>query len=428
MNGSAKNTQGGGSGSYDVGSSGCLQKSLNYYELTAIGVGSIIGCGIFFLFSNILQRAGSLTALAFIFAAIPNIIAGMAYAELAGIYDSNAVEYDSLRDAFNENIATVSIYVLLLFLVFNAATIIIFAGHLLNMESLKFYFSLIMLLVLSIINFTGIDVSKVITNVMSIVEVVILLIIVIFGCRYWHMDSTFFAFNKNPMVKPHTFWVASFLAIFLYTGYDAVVKLSEETIDSKETVPKAVLTTVILSSVFYILVAFTAVCMPHLADIAKDVMPIAKMCEYMFGQGSHLKMVYLAGLFIVLNTFFVCIISLSRFVYSLSKEDKLPPVLSEVNDKFKTPHNAIIVVFIAIGFALLVDNGEWTASFANLFFLLFIVMLLLAVIILRIRSPNIERTFRIPFAVNDIPIPVVLGIIVSVGYFCLALCSIKYIG
>jgi amino acid transporter len=404
-----------------------LVKSLGYYDLTAIGIGSIIGCGIFFLFSNILQRAGPLTALAFLCAAVPNIIAGLSYAELAGMYNSNAVEYECLKETFNDTVASVSIYVLLAFLVFNSTTIIIFASHILHLEHVKFYFCIFMLFLLSVINYFGIDVSKKITNTMSIVELFILGVVIVFGMRYWHYGPEFFSIKKTKIDK-HTFWVASFLAIFLYTGYDAVVKLTEETKDSKKNVPKAVISTVLITSALYILIAFTAVCLPILQEVAANVMPVAKMCEYIFGSGSYLKVVYLVGLFIVLNTFFVCIISLSRFVHGLSKEQKLPPFLSKINNHYNTPHNAILAVFVIIALSLLVDNGEWAASFANIFFLIFIIMLSMAVIILRIREPARERTYKIPFNIANIPVPTVIGIAIYIAYLVLALCSFHKIG
>lgn len=405
-----------------------LVKALGFYDLTAIGIGSIIGCGIFFLFSNILQRAGPLTALAFVFAAIPNIIASLSYAELASMYDSNAVEYECLKDSFNETVASISIYVLLAFLVFNSTTIILFASHILNLQHIKFYFCLVVVFVLSIVNYFGIDVSKKITNTMGVVELGILLIVIVFGIRYWRYEPAFFAMNTNKIIKPHTFWVASFLAIFLYTGYDAVVKLSEETKDSKKNVPKAVISTVLITSLLYILIAFTAICLPQFKEIAASVMPIGKMCEQMFGPGSYLKIVYLIGLFIVLNTFFVCIISLSRFLYGLGKEKKLPHVLSDVNSHYKTPHNAILVVFVLISLSVLIENGEWAASFANIFFLIFLVMLSMAVIILRIKQPDRERPFKIPFNIANIPVPVVCGIFVYIGYLVLVMCSTNKIG
>jgi amino acid transporter len=75
-----------------------------------------------------------------------------------------------------------------------------------------------------------------------------------------------------------------------------------------------------------------------------------------------------------------------------------------------------------------VDNGEWAASFANIFFLIFIIMLSMAVIILRIREPARERTYKIPFNIANIPVPTVIGIAIYIAYLVLALCSFHKIG
>lgn len=399
-----------------------LVKSLGFYDLTALGVASVIGCGIFFLFSNILQRAGSQTALAFLLAAVPNIIASIIYAELVSMYDSNAIEYESLKDAFNENVASIAIYVLIVFMIFNATTIIIFASHILHLERVKFIFCLMVLFVLSIVNFVGIDLSKKIINMMSIVELGILAVVIGFGMRIWRFDKSFFTIHTNP-IKSHSFWVASFLAIFLYTGYDAVIKMTNETKDAVKTVPKAIITTVLITTVLYVLIAFTAVSMPQLKEIGKSVMPIAKIFEYMMGSGAYLKLIYMIGLFIVLNTFFVCIISLSRFIYGLSKEGKLHPSLSSINDRFHTPHNAIIAVFVAIGCALLVESGEKTAMISNIFFLMFMVILGMALIILRLNKPDLVRPFKVPGSIGKIPVLVALGILTYIFYIALAFCS-----
>lgn len=403
-----------------------LNKTLEQYELTAIGIGSVIGCGIFFLFRNIMKRAGPLTALAFLIAAIPNIIAALSYAELSGMYDSNAVEYDCLKDAFNEKVATASIYFLILFIIFNASTIILFCSHILKLDQLKYYFCILVLLILSVINYLGIDLSKNITNTVVIIEFVILFAVILFGMIYWKYDNTFIFIDGTMSVQ--SFWIAAFLAIFLYTGYDTVVKMTEETKDSKKNVPRAMIWTITIVTVIYLLIAFTAICLPNYKSISNSLTPISKMFEIILGSGSYLKVIYIISVFIVINAFFISVISLSRLLYGLSKEDKLPKKLSEVNEVYHTPHNAIIITFILIALALLIDNPEWAATFANIFFLIFLLMIFLAVIILRIKQPDRERSFIIPFNVFNIPILVVFGIIISLGFIIFVGCSTKHIG
>lgn len=403
-----------------------LKQSLGEYELVAIGIGSTIGCGIFFLFRNIMQRSGKLTALAFLVAAIPNIIASMCYAELAGMYVSNAVEYESLKDAFNETVANVAIYVLLLFLVFNCTTILIFIGEILQLEHFKFYFCLLILLVMSAVNFFGIDTSKKITNTMIIVELTILGIVILFGAVHWRIDERFVL--TKEIAKNHNFWVAAFLAIFLYTGYDTIVKLTEETKDPKRNVPRALIITISVVTVIYILLGITAVSLGNDNYIAQSTMPIAAIFETIIGKGSYTKVVYLIGLFIVINTFFICILALSRFLHSLGEDGTLPAILSETNAQFQTPHNAIIAVFVVIAFSLLVESGEWATTIANVFFLAFLVLISLAVIVLRSKEPDRERPFKVPLNVGNVPIPAVLGVLVSVGFIVFAALSTSKIG
>jgi APA family basic amino acid/polyamine antiporter len=278
------------------------------------------------------------------------------------------------------------------------------------------------------VNYFGISTTVKITNTMSVVELTILAIVIVFGATYWKCDPIFFKMSHLTKHQHHSFWVASFLAIFLYTGYDSVVKLTEETKDSTKTVPKALITTIVMTTTLYVLLALTAICMPNISKVAKSAMPISEIVRVLFGDGAHIKIVYLIGLFIVLNTSFVCLVSLSRFVYGLSKEYKLPQALSYVNERYKTPHNAIIAVFVLISLALLVDNGEWTATFANVFFLVFLILLNLAVVILRIREPERERPFKIPFSIGKIPVLSIVGIISCVSYVMLAFCSTHKIG
>lgn len=408
-----------------------LVEVLGYTDLTAIGVGSVIGCGIFFLFTNILKRAGPLTALAFLFAALPNIAAALSYAELSSMYKSNAVEYESLKDAFNEKVAQVAVYILIAFLIFNATTIIIFASHILHLTpNLKFYFCLAITFALTIINYLGIHLTQKIANTVIIIQFTILGILILFGARFWKLNPAMIKLPPQKSTTFITFWIASFLAIFLYTGYDTIVKLTEESKDPEHNVPKAMMTTIFTTTIIYILIAFTAMCLPILPEISKSVMPIQTMYKYIIGShnASYLKIIYFAGIIIVLNAFFVCMVSFSRFLYGLAKDNKLPHILSQVNNRFNTPHNAILTTFILISVALLVGNGEHTAAFSNLFFLVFLIILCASVVILRHKKPDHIRPFKIPMSISNIPLPLIFGIIISIAYIIIAITNFDQIG
>lgn len=392
-----------------------LDKKLTLTDLILIGVGNIIGSGIFILFATILASAKKYTFWAFVLAAIPNIITALAYAELASIYKSNDMEYDSIKDAFGKTAASIAIYILLGFIVFNTATVLLFAGQIMNIKNMKFYICLLVLLILSFINYLGITVSKSITNTIGIVEITVLIMIGLFSMSKWKSDhiTTMPPLLQNP-ISQNTFWFASFMSLFLYSGYDTVVKLSEETIDDKN-IPLGVIGSVMLACLIYILLSLAASSSINMKKIYNSTNPITHIFEEYINKNNG-YLVTILGVIIVLNTFFISIISLSRFSYSLSKEDQLPTILQVVNDNFHTPHNAIIAVFVVIAVILMLLSGEKSAAFANIFFLVFSMILMIAVVVLRFKKPDVKRTFMIPVSIYNIPILPVIGVLISLFY------------
>ncbi len=134
-------------------------------------------------------------------------------------------------------------------------------------------------------------------------------------------------------------------------------------------------------------------------------------------------MITALGLIIVMNTLFISMLSLSRFIYSLSKEHLLPSYLNKLDETHKTPYNAIITVFIILTVIALIFTGEKCAMFTNLFFLTFTIFLMISVIILRIYRPDMERPFMIPLSIENIPIPMIVGILLSIFYLFIGICN-----
>lgn len=396
-----------------------LKRELTPKDLVLLGIGSIIGSGIFILFASILGRAQRHTFWVFLIAAIPNILTAMAYAELASMYQSNDLEYECIRDSFNTSIATISTYILLGFIIFNTATVLIFAGHIMNFKNMSFYICLLILFILSFVNYLGISVSKGITNTVGVVEVTLLIMIALVAMPIIQGEKTF---SPPPFSLGSTsFWTASFLSLFLYSGYDAVVKMSEESIDPAKSIPVGVIGSCLAVTIIYLGLAAAATSSKNIKAIYNTNSPITELFkQYVSDRYSFI--VTIIGIVIVLNTFFISIISLSRFCYSLSAEGRLPKVMSALNQEFQTPHNAVIAVFLVIAVVLLLLSGERSAMFANMFFLAFMTLLMGAVIILRFKRPEAKRTFMVPFAVKRVPVLMVLGIVMCIFYLYVGGC------
>lgn len=392
---------------------GTLSRELSLRDLIGIGVGSVIGSGIFILFGTILRLGGNSTFLALILAAIPNILTALAYAELSSMYQQNDVEYKSVEDAFSKEFAKVTTYVLLLFMVFNTATVLLFVGHLFSFVSKDaFLVTLPILLVLSIVNYIGIKTSKSITNVMAVVEITMLIIVSLFAAPFW--KSARMCTMPSTNIK-HSFWLASFLGLFLFTGYDSIVKMTDETQDPGRNIPWALVGTLTLVTLIYLGAALSATSISNKGEHA-FTSPIRHLWEHVIHSKSA-WIVTVVGICIVLNTAFIGTISMSRFIYGLSKDGQLPSFLDDVNPRFKTPHNAIIAVFIAFAVTLLVYNPEKTALLSNLFFLIFMIVMMANVIILRIKQPEKER----PFKIKGMTILMSLGILLCMFYICLGI-------
>lgn len=400
-----------------------LKRELTTFDLVLIGVGNVIGSGIFILFATILARAKQYTLLALLLAAIPNILCGLAYAELASIYKTNDLEYNAIKDAFDDNIATISTYVLLAFLIFNTATILLFAGHILDFQHMKMVICVIILTLLSVINYMGISVSKGIINTVGVVEITLLVLIALFALPYWEAKSFKMTLPASASAAS-SFWIASFLSLFLYSGYDTVAKLSAESVDPQESVPLGIVYTCIITTLIYLAIAAAAIASKDIDSISSTTAPVTKIFEH-FVSKEHGYLVTIIGIIIVLNTFFISIISLSRFIYGLGLDKKMPIFVTDVNEKYKTPHNAIIIVFIIMILILLLFTGVRSAMFANITFLVLMMMLMAAVIILRIQHPEKPRAFKVPLNIGNIPVLMVGGIMMCAVYMYVAICCFR---
>jgi APA family basic amino acid/polyamine antiporter len=390
-----------------------LHRELTVYDIIAIGVGSVIGSGIFILFRTILRLGGKSTFMALLLAAIPNILTALAYAELGAMYQRNDVEYKCVEEAFSSaTVATCTTYILLFFMIFNTATVLLFIGTLLKtVVKEPFYITVVVLFVLSLINYFGIEASKTITNSMGVIEITILSLVGLCAIQQWSPA----AFTSLPKTRSESsqFWMASFLSLFLYSGYDAVVKLSEETINPGVDIPSGIMISVGIVTVLYLILSVTATSV--FKDITKIESPIRELYQKIIHKDSGVAVTML-GILIVVNTAFIGVISMSRFIYGLSKDHKLPSFLQEVNARFKTPHHAVIAVFVSMAFALLIYHPERSASIANLFFLLFMITLMVCVILLRFTQKDRSRPFRIPGSVHNVPVLMVVGICICVVY------------
>ncbi len=233
-----------------------LKRALGFWQVTISGAGIILGAGIYALIGVAAGVAGPALWLSFLIAGLIALCTGLSYAELASIFKGNAAEYDYTKKAFNKRFAFIIGTMMIFAAIFTGATVAIgFGGYFATLFNTPILLTAMALIVaLSLINLSGIKESTIFNIVLTVIEALGLLIIIALGIKYWG--------SVNLLSMPNGFsgvLQASALVFFSFVGFESIVKLTEETKDPVKNVPKAVIASVIFSTVIYVLVAISAV-------------------------------------------------------------------------------------------------------------------------------------------------------------------------
>ena len=236
-----------------------LKREMTLFTATLYGIGIILGAGIYALIGEGAGIAGNALWVSFILAAVIASLTGMSYAELSSMYPKEAAEYNYARKAFNKRLLPFVVgWVLIVAGIVSAATVALgFAGyfsHIFGGKQILIAAALIALL--SLINYRGIKESVRFNVISSIIEVAGLVIIAAIGLMFVgssSVDFFDFSFGMNGIIA------ATALIFFAYIGFEGVANIAEETKNAKSVVPKALLLSLAISTVLYILVAVASV-------------------------------------------------------------------------------------------------------------------------------------------------------------------------
>src|SRR3989338_4218189 len=257
-----------------------LKRELGLFQTTVCGVGIIVGAGIYVLIGIAAGYAGNAIWLSFLIAAMLAALTGLGYAELSSFFKGDAGEYDYTKEAFNERFAKLIGYLVLFTGVTTAATVALgFAGYLNSLTDIPIIVGAILLLCLmSYVNFKGIKESSWLNVIFTFLEIIGLLIVMVIGLKfigkvdYMEMNNGFTGVFK-----------AAALAFFAYTGYETIIKLTEETKNPTKTIPRAIILSIIITSILYVLVALAAVSIVGWEELSISKAPLATVVGAAFG-------------------------------------------------------------------------------------------------------------------------------------------------
>jgi len=434
---------------------GSLKRTLGSGSLIALGIGAIIGAGLFVRTAAAAGGfAGSAVTLSFIIAAIGCAFAGLCYAEFASIIPIAGSAYTYAYATMGEIIAWVIGWALVLEYALGAATVSIswseYANNLVGgripyewchspMESAIIAGvhhhgiinlpALVILLLLSLLLIKGTQESAVVNAIIVILKVAIVLVFIAIGWGFInpvHHHPYLIPANAPPATLPDgtQYSYLDFfrhgwggvlrgagIVFFAFIGFDAVSTAAQEAKNPKKDMPIGILGSLAICTVLYILFSWVLTGVAPYQDFmraGKEASVAYAISTYMIGYGWLSTLVTIAILLGFSSVILVMLLGQSRVFYTMSTDGLLPSVFSDLHPKFRTPYksNMILFVFVGLFAAFLPETvaGDLT-SIGTLFAF---VLVCIGVMVLRKKEPTMVRPFKTPL----VPLVPILGIIV----------------
>lgn len=386
-----------------------LKRELGLFQVTIAGVGIILGAGIYALIGVAASSSGNATWLAFLISAIVALFTGLSYAELSSMFKGDAGEFDYVKASLGKTFAYfIGFSIIAAGFISAAAVALGFAGYFSQLVPIPFLSAAILIIILmTLINFVGIKETNWLNTISTFIELAGLLLIVILGLKYFGRVD----YLEMPKGITGVFSSAA-LIFFAYLGFESMVKLSDETKNPEKVIPKALLYSILISSVIYILVAVSAVSILGWEELSKSSAPLASVAAAALG-GNAFLLLGIIALFSTSNTVLIIMVATSRMAYGMAKEKFLPMIFSLVHKRTRTPYVAILAIMIlTIIFALIGDIG-FVANLNNLFLFATFATVNLSLILLRYKCKEKKGFFRCPVNIGKFPVISLFGLLSS---------------
>ena len=384
-----------------------LKRELGITHVTASGVAIIIGAGIFVLIAPASELAGGQVWLSFLVAGVLCAFTALSYAELASMFPRAGGEFEFSKAVFPPWITFLTFWLNLSSLIIAAATVSLgFAGYADRFVDFDYRLSAALLIgCATALALSGIKWSGRVVIFTALAQVSALALVIIFGLS----NQSEYSIAQGPGING--ILAGSALVFFAYIGFDEVTTLSEETKNPTRIIPRALLLSLGISTLLYVLVSVAAVRLIGAQELAQSTQPLADVMTGLWGTKGSFILSAIA-LFTTFDTTLLAIQSGSRVLYGwvthLPNSNRLQSI-----SRVGIPWVAVITVaFVTLAFSL---TGRIKIVAGLTDFAVFMVFLVVncAAIALRIKNPELPRPFRVSGSIGKIPITPVLGLILT---------------
>jgi len=433
-----------------------LKRTLGATNLIALGIGAIIGAGLFVRTAAAAGgHAGPAVTLSFIIAAIGCAFAGLCYAEFASIIPIAGSAYTYAYATMGELVAWIIGWALILEYALGAATVSIAWSEFLNnllggaipYEWCHSPFesaldtagvmhhgiinapALLILVMLTLLLIKGTQESAIVNAIIVFIKVAIVLVFIAIGWSFVQSSNhTPYMIPANapdavlPDGKAYSYsdffnhgWggvlKGAAIVFFAFIGFDAVSTAAQEAKNPKRDMPIGILGSLAVCTVLYILFSYVLTGVAPYTDFVKqgkEASVAYAIQTYMHGYGWLAKLVTIAILAGFSSVILVMLMGQSRVFYTMSSDGLLPKIFSQLHPKFRTPYKSNIILFVFVGLFAAFVPGSVAGDLTSIGTLLAFVLVCMGVMILRKSDPKLVRPFKTPL----VPLVPILGIIV----------------
>jgi APA family basic amino acid/polyamine antiporter len=425
-----------------------LKRTLGPVNLVALGIGGIIGAGLFVrTAAAIADRAGPSVVLAFIVAGIGCAFAGLCYAEFASLIPVAGSAYTYSYATMGELVAWIIGWDLILEYAVAASTVAIawseYANRVLDWFGLRLPYqwshspfehdpsgihgmlnipAVFILLLLTLLLIRGTKESAFVNGLIVVLKVSIVLLFI--GIGWGFINPA----NHIPLIPTATTYVtpqgithayggilgilgAAGVVFFAYIGFDAVSTAAQEARNPKRDMPIGILGSLAFCTVLYVLFAYVLSGVASVQDFrsaGREASVAFAITKYMTGYEWLSKSVTVAILAGFSSVILVMLLGQSRVFFSMSRDGLVPRVFSDVHPRFRTPYKSNMLFFVFTGSLAAFVPADVTGEMTSIGTLFAFILVCAGVWILRARRPDLERGFRVP----AVPVVSILGIVV----------------
>ena len=364
-----------------------LKREIGLFGATALGIGAIIGSGIFIVTGIVAGIAGPAMILSVLIAGVIAIFSAMSVAELGAYLPEEGGTYAYAQKLISPFAGFTAGWIWIFSNIFVGAAVSLGFAHyfvtLFPVIPVKVIAGAICLIFI-IINYLGLKDSVIFNNILVTIKVLILLFFVIFGLGFFRPG------NFTPFAPEGSMGILSGAALifFAYTGFARVTIMAEEVKNPEKTIPRSIYLALGISTAIYLLVSMIAIGLAGAPALAHSGSPLADAIGTAGNPGAVL-VISIGAMIATASVLLTTIMGISRIVFSMARSQDLPPLFERIHPRFSTPHYAIVITGACMIAALLLADLALVVAVSTFAMLLYYLIANIAAV----RLPRERRMY-----------------------------------